>query len=67
MLLTTDPLLDLAAMAPLLRVKQGRLLTQAGDVAEASEVASAEIPKLRSKTKKPGKTKTKAAKAKVQP
>ena len=67
LLLTTDPLLDLAAMAPLLRVKQGRLLTQAGDVAEASEVASAEIPKLRSKAKKPGKTKTKAAKAKVQP
>ena len=69
LLLATDPLLDLKTMTPLLRVKQGRLLTQSGDVADASEAALAEIPKLGSKAKKQGKLKpkTKAAKAKVRP
>ncbi len=65
LLLATDPLLDLAAMMPLLRVKQGRLLTQAGEVADASEAALAEIPKLSSKSKKPNKPKAKPTKAKV--
>jgi len=75
LLLAADPLLDLAAMVPMLRVKQGRLLTQAGDVADASEAALAEIPKLgggntkkakkAKKTKKPNKAKAKPPKAKV--
>ena len=67
MLLATDPLLDLNAMMPLLRVKQGRLLTQAGDVADASEAALAEIPKSGNKAKKRNKQKANPTKAKVRP
>jgi len=67
LLLATDPLLDLAALTPLLRVKQGRLLTQAGDVADASEASLADVPKLGTKAKKQGRGKPKPAKAKVRP
>ena len=67
LLLATDPLLDLNAMMPLLRVKQGRLLTQAGDVADASEAAVAEIPKSGNKAKKRNKQKANPTKAKVRP
>ena len=61
LLLATDPLQDLGRLTPLLRVKQGRLLTQAGDVADASEVALADIPKLGSKPAKQNKSKSKTS------
>ena len=66
LLLAADPLLDLNAMTPLLRVKQGRLLTQAGDVADASEAGLAEIPRLGNKAKKPTRAKG-GVKAKTKP
>lgn len=56
-----DPLADLAQVdMPLLRVKQGRLLTRLADVAAASSQAStstADPPKKAAAKKKPGKAK----------
>lgn len=64
LLLASDPLLDLTALVPLLRVKQGRLLTQAGEVAEASDASSDSTATATTPKKKPAKGKArKVAKA----
>ncbi|WP_457324558.1 amidohydrolase family protein, partial [Roseateles sp. P5_E11] len=62
LVLGADPLTDLATIdMPLLRVKQGRLLTRLADVAAASSQAStstADPPKKTAAKKKSGKAKT---------
>lgn len=69
LLLGGDPLADLAQVdMPLLRVKQGRLLTRLAAVAESSSQAStstAEPPRKAAAKKKTGKAKAKAAQSKA--
>lgn len=65
LMLGGDPLADLAALdRPLLRVKQGRLLTRLADVAEASSQGSAATAEPPSRKKKAAKPKASKAKSK---
>jgi len=64
LVLGSDPIADLAQVdMPMLRVKQGRLLTRLADVAASSSQASAstaDVPAKKASTKKGGKGKTAA-------
>jgi hypothetical protein len=64
LVLGSDPLADLSQVdKPMLRVKQGRLLTRLADVAAASSQAStstADVPKASAKAKSKSKPKAKA-------
>lgn len=67
LLLAADPLQDLELLArPMLRVKQGRLLTQLDDVADASD-DSTDSTDAPAKGKKSGKKSSKSGKATKKP